>query len=64
MLSVLTFNHKMHTGFFLAKVTRNRAIGLCREQREKMTEKVRPDVCVSLVFSGKSREGRQWVRQG
>lgn len=54
----------MHTGFFLAKVTRNRAIGLCREQREKMTEKVRPDVCVSLVFSGKSREGRQWVRQG
>lgn len=34
MLSVLTFNHKMHIGFFLPKVTRNRAIGLYWKQRE------------------------------
>lgn len=59
MLSVLTFNHKMHIGFFLPKVTRNRAIGLCWKQREKIF----PDACVSLLFSGKSSERRQWIRQ-
>lgn len=63
MFSVLTFNHKMHTGFFLTKVTRNRAIGLCWKQREKTTQKILPDACVSLMFSGNSSEGRQWIRQ-
>ena len=64
MLSVLTFNHKMHTEFFLTNVTRNRAIGLCWKQKEKMTEKTLPHTCVSLVFSGNSSEGRQWIRHG
>lgn len=63
MLSVLTFNHKLHVGFFLPKVTRNRAIGLCWKQREKVTEHIFPDACVSLEFSGNCRERRQWIRQ-
>lgn len=63
MLSVLTFNHKMHIGFFLTKVTRNRAIGLCWKQREKVTEHVFPDARVSLAFSGNSSERSQWIRQ-
>lgn len=64
MLSVLTSNHKMHTVFVLTKVMRNRAIGLCWEQRTKMTERILPAACVPLVFSGNSSMGRQWIRQG
>lgn len=63
MLSVLTCNHKMHIGFFLPKVTRNRAIGLRWKQREKVTEHEVPDACVSLAFSGNSSERTQWIRQ-
>lgn len=63
MLSVLTFKHKMHIGFFLPKVTRNRATGLCWKQGEKITEKIVPDACVSLAFSGNSSERRQRIRQ-
>lgn len=63
MLSVLTFNHKMHIGFFLPKVTRNRARGLHWKQREKVTEHIFPNACVSPVSSGNSSERSQWIRQ-
>lgn len=63
MLSVLTFNHKMHIGFFLPRVTRNRAIGLHWKQREKVTDHIFPDACVSPAFSGNSSERSQWMRQ-
>lgn len=46
MLSVLTLNHRMHTGSFLTKVTRNRAIDLHCIQQEIM--KTLLDTCVSL----------------
>lgn len=47
MLSVLTLNHRMHTGSFLTKVTRNRAIDLHCIQQEIML-KTLLDACVAL----------------
>lgn len=47
MLSVLTLNHRMHTGSFLTKVTRNRAIDLHCIQQEIML-KMLLDACMSL----------------
>lgn len=38
MLSVLTFNHKMHTGFFLTKVTRNSHRSSLEEEGENDRE--------------------------
>lgn len=46
MLSVLTLIHRMHTGSFLTKVTRNRAILHCIQQEIML--KTLLDACVSL----------------